>query len=92
MATVLLPRSLLTLFPGVERRQEVAGDTVDEVIRALDAAAPGMRDRLVEGDLRLRRHVNVYVDGQPADLASRVGPAATVHVIPAVSGGGGRGW
>ena len=87
MATVMLPRSLLTLFPGVERRHEVDGATVDQVLSALDDAAPGMRDRLVEEGPRLRRHINVFVDGQPADLTTAVSPAATVHVIPAVSGG-----
>ena len=60
MATVLLPRSLLALFPGVERRHELDGDTVDQVLTALDAAAPGMRDRLVEDGPRLRRHINVF--------------------------------
>jgi molybdopterin converting factor small subunit len=87
VATVLLPRSLLTLFPGVERRHDLAGATVDEVLAALDRAAPGMRDRLVEEGPRLRRHINVFVDGRPADLATPVGDDATVHVIPAVSGG-----
>lgn len=87
MATVLLPRSLLALFPGVDRRQQLAGDTVDDVLAALDAAAPGMRDRLVEEGPRLRPHINVFVDGRPADLATPVGADATVHVIPAVSGG-----
>jgi molybdopterin converting factor small subunit len=87
VATVLLPRSLLTLFPGVERRHELAGTTVDEILAALDRAAPGMRDRLVEEGPRLRRHINVFVDGRQADLATPVGDGATVHVIPAVSGG-----
>ena len=54
---------------------------------ALDGAAPGMRDRLVEDGPRLRRHINVFVDGLPADLSSPVAPGSTVHVIPAVSGG-----
>jgi sulfur-carrier protein len=87
MATVMLPRSLLALFPGVERRNELAGETVDAVITALDKRAPGMRDRLVEAGPRLRAHINVFVDGQPADLTTPVGAGATVHVIPAVSGG-----
>jgi sulfur-carrier protein len=87
VATVLLPRSLLALFPGVERRHQVAGDTIDQVLAALDAAAPGMRDRLVEEGPRLRPHINVFVDGRPADLTTPVGADATVHVIPAVSGG-----
>jgi molybdopterin converting factor small subunit len=46
-----------------------------------------MRDRLVEAGPRLRPHINVFVDGSPADLATPVRPEATVHVIPAVSGG-----
>jgi molybdopterin converting factor small subunit len=87
MATVLLPRSLLALFPGAERRYDVPGQSVGELIEALDAAVPGMRDRLVEAGPRLRPHINVFVDGSPADLATPVRTEATVHVIPAVSGG-----
>ena len=87
MATVLLPRSLLELFPGVERRQLVDGATVDAVVRGLDARVPGMRDRLVEAGPRLRPHINVFVAGEPADLDTPVAPDDTVHVIPAVSGG-----
>ena len=87
MATVLLPRSLLELFPGVERRQLVDGATVDAVVHGLDARVPGMRDRLVEAGPRLRPHINVFVAGEPAGLDTPVGPDDTVHVIPAVSGG-----
>jgi molybdopterin converting factor small subunit len=87
VATVLLPRSLLALFPGADRRHEVAGQSVGELLAALDAAVPGMRERLVEAGPRLRPHINVFVDGLPADLTTPVGAGATVHVIPAVSGG-----
>jgi molybdopterin converting factor small subunit len=87
MATVLLPRALLALFPGAEKRNDVSGSTVAELLVALDASIPGLRDRLVDAGPRLRPHINVYVDGAPADLTTPVGAAATVHVIPAVSGG-----
>ena len=87
MATVLLPRSLLALFPGVEKRNDVAGGTVGELISGLDASVPGMRDRLVEPGPRLRPHINVFVDGEPADLGTAVAPGSVVHVLPAVSGG-----
>lgn len=87
MATVLLPRSLLTLFPGAERRHDVAGTDVEALILALDARLPGLRDRLVESGPRLRPHINVFVNGLPADLATPVAGDATVHVLPAVSGG-----
>jgi len=87
MATVMLPGSLIALFPGVARRQEVAGDTVAALLDELDGIVPGMRERLVEAGPRLRPHINVFVDGQPADLATAVPPLAVVHVLPAVSGG-----
>jgi len=87
VATVLLPRSLLTLFPGVDRRHEVAPGTVGSALEELDRTIPGLRDRLVEPGPRLRPHINVFVDGEPGDLASPVARGSTVHVIPAVSGG-----
>ena len=55
--------------------------------RALDARAPGLRDRLVEEGPRLRRHINVFVAGLPPISGPPSAPADTVHVIPAVSGG-----
>jgi sulfur-carrier protein len=91
VATVILPRSLLELFPGLGKRHELAGDDVAALIAALDSRAPGLRDRLVEEGPRLRRHINVFVGGQPADLETPVGAGDTVHVIPAVSGGSASG-
>ena len=85
--TVLLPRSLLALFRGVERRHDVTQGTVASIIDELETQVPGIRDRLVEAGPRLRPHINVFVDGDPADLAFAVGPSSVVHVIPAVSGG-----
>ncbi len=87
MATVVLPRSLVALFPGSERRVSVDGSTVREVIDALDARWPGMRDRLCIPGPVLREYINVFVDAHPADLATPVPPGGTVHVLPAVAGG-----
>jgi molybdopterin converting factor small subunit len=87
MATVLLPASLLALFPGAAKRHDVEGATVGALIGALDRSVPGLRDRLVEEGPRLRPHINVFVDGSPASLSTEVGSGAVVHVVPAVSGG-----
>ena len=87
MATVLLPGSLIALFPGIAKRHEVDGDTVGALLTELDRSVPGMRDRLVEAGPRLRPHINVFVDGTPADLDTSVPASAVVHVLPAVSGG-----
>ena len=87
MATVILPRSLVALFPGIERRHEVDGGTVAEVIDHLEARVPGIRNRLVDAGPILREHLNVFVAGERASLDSPVAAGATIHVIPAVSGG-----
>lgn len=87
MATVVLPRSLVALFPRAERRLNVAGSSVAEVIAALDGAIPGIPDRLLAPGPTIREHLNVFVDGERAALDTPVGPDAVLHVIPAVSGG-----
>ncbi len=87
MTTVVLPRALLTLFPSADHRVVLDGGTVGELIDSLDARWPGLRDRLCDPGPRLRPFINVYVDGEPADLATAVTPASVVHVLPAVAGG-----
>ncbi len=87
MPTILLPRSLVALIPAAPRRCEVEAATVAEALDRLDAIAPGIRNRLVDAGPSIRRHINVYVDGTPANLATPLGSASTIHVIPAVSGG-----
>jgi sulfur-carrier protein len=87
MAIVLLPRSLAALLPGIPRRLELPGGSVETLLRALEAAWPGAWDRVCAPGPRIREHMNVFVDGVRADLATPVPPSATVHIIPAVSGG-----
>jgi molybdopterin synthase sulfur carrier subunit len=86
MATIVLPRSLVALFPGAERRVALEADTVAGAIDSLDARWPGMRDRLRD-EIGLRPHINVFVDGDRATLEAAVGAESVVHVLPAVSGG-----
>jgi molybdopterin converting factor small subunit len=85
--TVILPRSLVSLIPGTERRCAVEATTVAEAIQALDARTPGLRNRLVDSGPAIREHINVFVDGVQADLTTPLPDGATLHVIPAVSGG-----
>lgn len=87
MADVHLPRSLVALFPGAERRTSVEASTVADLVTALDARWPGMRDRLCEPGPAIREFINVFVDGQPAELETVLSPDAVVHIIPAVAGG-----
>jgi sulfur-carrier protein len=87
VALVHLPRSLVALFPGTPRRLEASGATVADVIADLDAQVPGIRNRIVDAGPVIRTHINVFVAGERATLATPVPTGADVHVIPAVSGG-----
>ncbi len=87
MATVLLPRSLVEMFAGAPRRLDLEADTVAGVIDVLDARWPGMFDRLCEPAPRIRPFINIFVDGQRAELATAVAGGSVVHIIPAVAGG-----
>ncbi len=86
VATVLVPRSLMALFPDLPRRCEATGRTVDELIDDLDRRVPGFRDRLCEGR-SLRRYINVFVAGDKASITTPVGEGDLIHIVPAVAGG-----
>ncbi len=87
MPRVILPDSLVRLFPGAERRVQIGGDTVAETLAALDQRWPGMRDRLVDGRPAIRRHIVIFVNGERADLHSPVLETDELYVMPAMSGG-----
>lgn len=87
MAVVHVPRSLAALIPGMPRQLQVEGGDLGTVLHALEAAYPGVLDRLCEPGPRIRPFINVFVDGVRADLATPVAPASVIHVVPAVAGG-----
>jgi molybdopterin converting factor small subunit len=85
--TVRLPGVLVDLFPGSLRRVELEAATVDEMIRELDARWPGMRDRLCDSTPAVRRHINIFIDGERARLDTPIEPGTEVFVLTAISGG-----
>ena len=87
MATIVLPRSLIALFPAAPRRCEVEATTVAEAIDRLDELAPGMRNRILDAGPVIREHIKVFVDQVPGTLETPLPPGSTLHIIPAVSGG-----
>lgn len=85
--SVTLPRALLALFPGASQRVEVAAGSVAEAMDALEARWPGMRDRLCDSRPAIRRHINVFVDGERAALDTPLRDGADVVILTAISGG-----
>lgn len=84
---VMLPLALARLFPGCVRRVELPASTVGEMIDALDSRWPGMRDRLCDSRPGIRRHINIFIEGERATLETRLTPGAEVMVMTAISGG-----
>ncbi len=87
MPVVFVP-SLMRDLTGGRTRVEVPGSNVRQVIESLDAAFPGAKARLCDGE-GLNPLVAVAVDGELSTLGVRqpVGPASEVHFVAAVSGG-----
>ena len=84
---VVLPRILVNLFPGSAREVTVSAATVRDAIDALDARWPGMRDRLCDSRPAIRRHINVFVDGDKATLDTPLTPGTEIIIMTAISGG-----
>lgn len=90
MATVHFTRHLKQFFPDLQPAQ-VAGATVAEVVRTLDAERPGLGRYLCQDHGGLRPHVNVFVDGER--IRDRVGlsdplqPDSELMILQALSGG-----
>jgi sulfur-carrier protein len=65
--------------------------TAAEVIEALAREHPGIRDRVLDEQGELRRHVNIFIDGENArfagGLAAQVGSDSEMWIHPALSGG-----
>jgi sulfur-carrier protein len=84
---VRLPAILVDLFPGAARRVEMQAGTVAEMVDGLEALWPGMRDRLCDSRPAIRKHINVFVDGERVKLGHRLQAGDEVFVLTAISGG-----
>jgi sulfur-carrier protein len=65
--------------------------TAAQVIEAVAREHPGLRDRVLDEQGKLRRHVNIFIDGENArflgGLAAQVGADSEMWIHPSLSGG-----
>ena len=83
---VSIPGPLLSY--AKKRHVQAAGQTLGAALDDLDRQFPGIRFRMVDEQDRVRPHMRVFVNGaQVFDLGHALGPADTVHIVQALSGG-----
>ncbi len=87
MVTVHIPAPMRSVTGG-ESEVKVDGVTLSEIVDALDAAHPGIRARLVEGD-RIRGNLAVFVNSEQVSgsIRTRVPEDADIYFMPAIAGG-----
>ena len=88
--TIRIPTQLRT-FTGGSGEVEVEAASVGDALKALDAAHPGLADRLFDDSGQLRRFVNVFLADEDVrfldGLATPVVEGQTLSIVPAVAGG-----
>jgi len=86
MALVRL-RGPLKRLAGERGEHAVEGATVGELRRALEGAHPATDGWILDERGMIRRHINVFVNGELGDADTAVGADDRVDVLPAISGG-----
>ena len=90
MTAVRIP-PVLRAQAGNQKRVEVDGATVGEVLVSLLEQHPGLREQVFTADGSLNRFVNVYVNGRDVryeqGLDTPVAASDEVILLPAMAGG-----
>jgi molybdopterin converting factor small subunit len=85
MANVRLRGQLEKLAGAAEL--QVDGDTVNDILQALEQEHAGLEGWILDERGVLRRHINVFVNAEPAEPGTAVGEKDTLEILPAISGG-----
>jgi len=77
----------LRRLAGGHAELELSGRTVIELLRELERAHPETGGWIVDERGLIRRHINVFVAGEPGREDSPVAPGERVEILPAITGG-----
>lgn len=85
--TVLVPPPLHS-YTGGKDRVEAAGSSLAECLADLDASFPGIRFRMIDEQDRIRPHIRLFVNAEPAlSLDRPLAGSDRVQIVCALSGG-----
>jgi molybdopterin converting factor small subunit len=84
---VVCVRGALKNLAGGQAQHEVSGTTVVELVKGLEQQHPGVAGWIVDERGLIRRHINVFVNGERGDEFTAVGTSDRVEIVPAITGG-----
>ena len=91
MAKVKFTRHLVRFFPTLTDNISVPGDNVAEILKAVDQQFPGLANYIINEHGQLRRHVNIFVNGELIHDRQTLSDAVTdeqlIYIFQALSGG-----
>ncbi len=86
MPLVCVHGPLRQLAGGAAEHQLQAG-TVLELLRELECVYPALSGWIVDERGLIRRHINVFVNGERGGEHAAVAAGARVEILPAITGG-----
>jgi sulfur-carrier protein len=84
---VVCVRGPLRKLAGNRAEHELDGVTVVELLRGLERRHPDVSGWILDERGAIRRHINVFVNGERGAEATVVGSGDRVEVLPAITGG-----
>ena len=84
---VVCVRAPLRALAGGRGEHELEGATVIELLRGFESANPDAAGWILDERGLIRRHINVFVNGEQGNETTAVGPGDRVQVLPAITGG-----
>jgi molybdopterin synthase sulfur carrier subunit len=86
MAVVTLRAPLKDRADG-QGQIDLPGDSLGEVLRELERRYPRLEGWVLDEHGNIRRHVNVFVDGERGSADTPIANTALIHVLASISGG-----
>jgi molybdopterin synthase sulfur carrier subunit len=84
---VVCVRGPLRKLAGGRAEHELEGGTVVELLRALEVRHPNISGWILDERGLIRRHINVFVNGERRDETAAVRSGDRIDVVPAITGG-----
>lgn len=84
---VVCVRGPLRKLAGGRAEHELEGASVLDLLRALEGRHPDLSGWVLDERGLIRRHINVFVNGERASEATAVRTQDRIELVPAITGG-----